>query len=107
MRRNSQYVISGLGVVVALGFFVIGLEVSASTVGSGADRAAPHRVDRTLKGDRLPLIPEKARKNAVNGPIEILAPRAPVRQELPDGCESIVSQIAQSPLAQVPGRCIS
>ena len=106
MRRNSQYVISGLGVVVALGFFVIGLEVSASTVGAGATRA-PHQVDRTLKGDRLPLIPERARKNAVNGPIEILAPRAPVRQELPDGCESIVSQIAQSPLAQVPGRCIS
>src|SRR6266540_7510040 len=107
MRRNSQYVISGLGVVVALGFFVIGLEVSASTVGSGADRA-PHLVNRTLKGDRLPLIPEKARKNAVNGPIEILAPRAPAaNQELPDGCEPIVSSIAQSPLSQVPGRCVS
>ena len=106
MRRNSQYVISGLGVVVALGFFVIGLEVSASTVGSGATRSS-HQVDRTLKGDRLPLIPERARKNAVNGPIEILAPRPPVRQELPDGCESIVSQIAQSPLSQVPGRCVS
>ena len=106
MRRNSQYVISGLGVVVALSFFVIGLEVSASTVGSGADRA-PNQVVRTLKGDRLPLIPEKARKNAVNGPIEILAPRAPVRQELLDGCESIVSQIAQSPLSQIPGRCVS
>jgi hypothetical protein len=53
-------------------------------------------------------VPEKARKNAVNGPHELLAPRAPAaRQELLDGCESIVSAIAQSPLSQVPGRCVS
>ncbi len=107
MRRNSQYVISGLGALVALGFFVIGLEVSATTASPGP-KQAPQMVDRALKGDRLPLVPEKARKNAVNGPIEILAPRAPAaNQELPDGCEPIVSSIAQSPLSQVPGRCVS
>jgi hypothetical protein len=106
MRRNSQYVISGLGALVALGFFVIGLEVSATTA-SPAPKQVQQLVDRALKGDRLPLVPEKARKNAVNGPHE-LAPRAPAaRQELLDGCESIVSAIAQSPLSQVPGRCVS
>jgi hypothetical protein len=106
MRRHSQYVISGLGALVALGFFVIGLEVSATTA-SPAPKQVQQLVDRTLKGDRLPLVPEKARKNAVNGPHELLAPRPAFRQELPDGCESIVSAIAQSPLSQVPGRCVS
>ena len=107
MRRHSQYVISGLGALVALGFFVIGLKVSATTA-SPAPKQVQQMVDRTLKGDRLPLVPEKARKNAVNGPHELLAPRAPVaKQELLDGCESIVSAIAQSPLSQVPGRCVS
>jgi hypothetical protein len=107
MRRNSQYVISGLGALVALGFFVIGLEVSATTA-SPAPKQVQQMVDRTLKGDRLPLVPEKARKNAVNGPHEMLAPRAPAaKQELLDGCESIVSAIAQSPLSRVPGRCLS
>jgi hypothetical protein len=110
MRRHSQYVISGLGALVALGFFVIGLEMSATTAWSGSDRGSlnPQSINRTLKGDRLPLIPEKARKNAVNGPLEIQAPRAPAaKQELPDGCEPLVSTIAQSPLSLVPGRCLS
>jgi hypothetical protein len=106
MRRHSQYVISGLGALVALGFFVIGLEVSATTA-SPAPKQVQQLVDRTLKGDRLPMVPEKARKNAVNGPHELLAPRPAARQELLDGCESIVSAIAQSPLSQVPGRCVS
>lgn len=108
MRRHSQYVISGLGALVALGFFVIGLEVSATTA-SPAPKQVQQMVDRTLKGDRLPLVPEKARRNAVNGPHEMLAPRAPAarQEQLLDGCESIVSAIAQSPLSQVPGRCVS
>src|SRR5262245_10724023 len=107
MRRNSQYVISGLGALAALGFFVVGLEMSAATASSGLHRAVQTQsVDRGAKGDRLPIISEKARsRNAVNGPVE--TPRAPVRQELLDGCESIVSAIAQSPLSQVPGRCVS
>jgi hypothetical protein len=110
MRRNSQYVISGLGALAALGFFVVGLEMSAATASSGLHRTATQTqsVERASKGDRLPLISEKARsRNAVNGPVEMQAPRAPVRQELLDGCESIVSAIAQSPLSQVPGRCVS
>jgi hypothetical protein len=112
MRRHSRYLISGLGGAVALGLFVIGLELSATTAWSGPDRASqrinPHQVNRTLKGDRLPLIAEKTRKNAVNGPLEIPVPRVPAaKQELPDGCEPIVSAIAQSPLSRIPGRCLS
>ena len=109
MRRHSRYVISGLGALVALGCFLMGLEVSAKTAWSRPDSAPQLTVNRALKADRLPLVPDaKARKNAVNGPIEIRVPRAPQpKQELLDGCELIVSAIARSPLSQVPGRCLS
>jgi hypothetical protein len=112
MRRHSRYLISGLGATVALGFLVIGLELSATNAWSGVDSMTPRtkaqQVDRSLKGDRLPLVPESARKNAVNGPTEIQPRRAPpARQELLDGCEPIVSTIAQSPLSRVAGRCLS
>jgi hypothetical protein len=104
MRRYSRHIISGLGATLALGCLLVGLEVSATTAWSGAEPAR-HLVNRTLKADRLPLVPVKARKNAVNGPLEIRVPRLPAA--LPDGCEPIVSAIAQSPLSQVPGRCVS
>jgi hypothetical protein len=64
-------------------------------------------VNRTLKSDRLPLVSIKSR-NAVNGPAEMQPPPAPApKPRLLDGCESIVSMIGQSPLAQVAGRCVS
>ncbi|MGA7485422.1 MAG: hypothetical protein WBW74_00570 [Xanthobacteraceae bacterium] len=64
-------------------------------------------VNRTLKGDRIPVIPANSR-NAVNGPIEMKAPLAPTpKPRLLDGCEPMVSAIGQSPLAQIPGRCVS
>jgi hypothetical protein len=112
MRRHSRYIISGLGALVAVGFFVIGLELSATRAWSGPDKATqkpPQMVNRTLKGNRLPVISDtKARKNAVNGPLEIQLPRVPAaKPQLLDGCEPIVSSIAQSPLSQVPGRCLS
>ena len=60
-------------------------------------------INRAHKGDRLPLIPAKSR-NAVNGPVE----KAPApKPRLLDGCEPVVSAIGQSPLAQIPGRCVS
>ena len=112
MRLHSRYVISSIGAFFAVGLLIGALEMSATAAWSGSDRTArpanPLMVDRALKGDRLPLIPENARKNAVNGPVEAPAPRVPaVKQELPDGCEPIVSAIAQSPLSRVPGRCLS
>jgi hypothetical protein len=105
MLRHSRYFISALGGVAALACLFVGLEVSATTAGM---ERAPHLVNRSLKGDRMPLIPESVRRNAVNGPKDVQPVRAPVRQEvLLDGCEAIVSPIAQSPLSQVPGRCVS
>ena len=102
MRRHSRFLVGCCGVVFAVASFLIGLEVSATTAAPSADRSAA-MVNRALKGDRLPLIPGKSR-NAVNGPL-----KAPVaaKPKLLDGCEPVVSAIGQSPLAQIPGRCVS
>jgi hypothetical protein len=106
MRRHSRLFIGGCGAAFAIASFVIGLEVSATTAAPGAERAG-QAINRTLKSDRLPQT-QKVRRNAVNGPFELLAPPAPeARQELPEGCEPLVSPIMQSPLSQIPGRCVS
>ena|SRR5262245_29819345 len=101
MRRRSL-IVGSCGAAFAIASFFIGLEVSATTAAPAIERGGPV-VNRTLKGDRLPLTPAKSR-NAVNGPIEIKAPPAP---KLLDGCEPMVSAIGQSPLAQIAGRCVS
>jgi len=55
----------------------------------------------------MPLASTKSR-NAVNGPAEMTIPPAPApKPKLLDGCEPVVSAIGHSPLAQVPGRCVS
>jgi hypothetical protein len=106
MRRHSRFLVGCAGAAFAVASFLIGLEVSSTTAAPSADRTAT-QVNRTLKSDRLPLISVKSR-NAVNGPVEIKAPAAPVsRPELLDGCEPVISAIGQSPLAQIPGRCVS
>jgi hypothetical protein len=105
MLRHSRYLVACCGAIFGLASFLIGLEVSATTAASVDP--SPAGFNRTLKGDRLPLVPGKSR-NAVNGPIEIKAPRAPApRPELLDGCEPVVSTIGQPPLARVAGRCLS
>jgi hypothetical protein len=104
MQRHSRFIVGCCGAAFAVASFLIGLEVSATTAAPSADRTVT-MVNRTLKGDRLPLLPGKSR-NAVNGPFELKAPPA-AKPQLLDGCEPVVSAIGQSPLAQIPGRCVS
>jgi hypothetical protein len=52
-------------------------------------------VNRTQKGDRLPLA-------------QIDVPRVPVSDaSLPEGCDSLVSSLTRSDLARIAGRCVS
>jgi hypothetical protein len=104
MLRHSRYVVACCGAIFGLTSFLIGLEVSATTAPALNKEAVT--VDRTLKGDRL-VVNQINRRNAVNGPVEIKTPRAPVKPELPEGCEPVVSAIGQSPLSRIPGRCVS
>ena len=95
MRNHSQYLAGFGGAAFAVACFVIGLEVSATTAAPSASQTSL-TINRTLKSDRMPLVP---------GPAETNAPTtAPL---LLDGCEPMVSAIGQSPLAQIAGRCVS
>jgi hypothetical protein len=106
MLRHSGFLVGCCGAVFAIAAFFIGLEVSstATTAAPSVEQSAT-TVNRTLKGDRMPLIPSTSR-NAVNGPFEIKAPPAAM-PELLDGCEPVISSIGQTPLAKVAGRCVS
>lgn len=114
MQRRVQYLVGGCGAVFALavGYYVLGVNVSTTTAAISPDPGV-QTVNRALKADRLPMKPafrlptipaSKSRRNAGNE-IEIETPTA--QPELLDGCEPLVSPIGQSPLAQVPGRCLS
>jgi|SRR5438552_228749 hypothetical protein len=106
MLRHSGFLVGCCGALFAVGSFLIGLELS-STATTAAPSVEQTSVNRSLKGDRMPLSSERSR-NAVNGPFEIKAPRAPAAMpELLDGCEPVVSSIGQTPLAKIAGRCVS
>jgi hypothetical protein len=106
MRGDAQFLVGGLGVALVLLSAMIGLELSVTTARSGGE-SSWETVNRTQKGDRLPLVPAFHR-NAVNQLLEIKVPRAPnTDSELADGCESLVSSLAHSPWANVAGRCVS
>ena len=112
--RHSRYFVGCTGAAFALTAFALALEISPITPAPSAEQTRS-MVNRTLKGDRLPLTPGQSRnavngpvENAVNGPIELNVPPAPApKSELLMGCEPIVSSIGQSPLARVAGRCLS
>ena len=107
MRSQSQYLAGFGGAAFAVACFLIGLEVSATTAAPSAGQTSL-TINRSLKSDRMPLVPVTSHK-AVNSPVESNAPTATPapRPRLLDGCEPMVSAIGQSPLAQIAGRCVS
>ena len=103
-RSGFSIALSGFAVACC---FLIGLQVSATTAAPSAGQTSL-TINRTLKSDRMPLVPAITR-NAVNGPVETNAPTATPDPKplLLDGCEPMVSAIGESPLAQIAGRCVS
>ena len=102
--RASQYVVAACSGIFTLMSIFVGVKVSAATAWSGAAPAAAAAleiVDRTGKGDRLPLAPA-FHPDAVNRPLEI-----DVMPTLIYGCEPLVSSLTRSPFAQMAGRCLS
>ena len=72
MRRQFWIPRRLLGAAFAVASFVIGLEVSSPPRPLRSSGPAP-TVNRTLKSDRMPVLPAKSR-NAVNGPLEMQGP---------------------------------
>jgi hypothetical protein len=89
MRQG--YFIGGLGALAAIVGIVIGLEVQVATARTAP---IPTPIDRSLKGDRLPLIPSP---RGATTPVP----------KLLDGCESSFSSIRRSPMNAVAGRCVA
>jgi hypothetical protein len=106
MRTHRAYLF-GVGLALPILALVAGLQVqsvSASpqkiTTQKSTTQKSTIDVNRTLKGDRL--IPAADSESAEQQGLQ-----APTRPRLPDGCESTVSAMTRSSLAQTPGRCIS
>ena len=96
MSRHSPYLF-GVGLALPILALVAGLQVPTVAASPGPTT----EVNRTLKGDRLPSVLPATSAD----PTELQGRRAP--PTLPDGCEATVSAMTRSPLAQMPGRCIS
>ena len=101
--RRGGYVLAGsmaaILIITTLSI-MIGLEVSAATLRSTAsEQLSGQFVNRTRKGDRQLAAQEVRQIKFVRTPAPDL--------KLADGCESLVSPLANAPLAKVAGRCVS
>jgi hypothetical protein len=87
---------------------IITTELSVSTTWSAASSvSSTETVNRTQKGERLPLVPTLQR-TTVNLPLTRTEQTAfSDHDELPVGCESLGGPLAHSPLAHISGRCLS
>ena len=100
--RRGSHVLAGslVAVLIAILSIMIGLEVSAATLRSASsEQSSGHIVDRTRKGDRRPAAHEVRQNKFERTPAPGL--------KLADGCESLVSPLANALLAKVAGRCVS
>jgi hypothetical protein len=78
-----------------------GLILATASIGAHSDVGASIVIDRTHKGDRLPLTE-----------VNVTRPRAMDQRgagayDLPDGCDALVSPLTHSQLARIAGRCVS
>jgi hypothetical protein len=90
INRGFPYL--GRGCIVVLGMvFIVTVELLASASGSASSATAlsMQTVERAHKTGRLPLH------------------RHTVAMKLPEGCESVVSSVTNSPLAQMARNCQS
>jgi hypothetical protein len=91
-----RYSFNVCAVVLVMISMIVSLESSVATARSGVHRSVDV-MDRTRKGDRLPLVQPRidVPRAAASGP------------KLPDGCDSVVSSLTRSDLARVAHHCES
>ena len=101
--RRGRHVLAGsmaAGLIITILTIMIGLEVSAATLRlTLSEQSSGQIANRIRKGDR---------QLAVHEVRQIKVELTPVPDvKLADGCESLVSPLANAPLAKVAGRCVS
>jgi hypothetical protein len=101
--RSVRYFLIACSLVVAIISMLTSITVSAAPVWSGV-AASKQTIDRTRKGDRLPLASDLS---PTDRPIGVDAPRRVVQHGLPEGCEALASHLARSRAAHIAGRCLS
>lgn len=103
---NARFLTGGLTGALAMLAIIAGLGISDLPAQTGAPPSG-ETVNRTLKGDRLSEAPV-FHPNAVHQAPRSNAHRVLIHDLiLPDGCESLVSPLANFQLAQIAGRCVS
>lgn len=95
MHGPFNYVLIGLGSAMTMISFVIALELP--TQASQSSVFQPTQVNRTLKGDRLPVMPGAHSESPV-------APR--LEPKLPDGCVAKYDARVNIFHPEVAGRCV-
>ena len=96
----------GLTAILVMLAFIGGFGMSDLTARSDVYRSG-QTVNRTLKGDRLPLA-LALHPNAVNQSREAYPTGETTSDsKLPEGCEALISPIASPQLARIAGRCVS
>lgn len=84
-------------------FAIFGFEAATATLQMGPQSSQP-TINRALKGDR---IAPAFSSHPIRLP-ESRTGRTPVINfELADGCEALVSRVANASLARVAGRCVT
>ena len=98
LSRGAVRNIAIIGVVGCLA--VTGLAAAVSGAGAAlSTQAEIVSVDRTHKGNRLPLVPKQT--STVSSPVVTTLSRPPI------GCEPAFSRAADPKRAHIFGRCIS
>ena len=107
---SAKLILRGIGSVVITLAIIAGLEVSFASGRSGVEFSgdAPRQVvNRMQKGNRLQQV-AAFQLTVVKNPGGVTTPRLPtVDLKLPEGCDALVSSIADDRLARVAARCVS
>ena len=101
--RSLRYWLIACSFVLVIISILISIRASAGTILASAE-PSKEIINRTLKGDRLPLV-LKPYSTPASGAMEGNVPRISV--QLPDGCEALASPLVRSAIANIAGRCVS
>jgi hypothetical protein len=91
VRPDPKCSVAGTAVFVVS--FVLSLQLSVVTTPTASEAQPQNHVDRTLKGDRLPLIHD-------TGDARLHGPK------LPDGCVNAAESPKSIYTSEVAGRCL-
>jgi hypothetical protein len=105
-RGNGHLLFVSIALGLVALYFVAGINVSDATT-RVTPKNTEQAVNRTHKGDRLLMAPA-SRTRLLKQPYEIgLRGLLAVDAKLPEGCDPLVSPIADDRLANIASRCVS